>query len=317
MSERATYIGGSDAAAIAGLSSRRTRYETYFLKTGEVEEEEYNNQSIWLGNTFEDTVRKVYEQQSGNKTLLLHDDKGAQRLIRNAKHPFIGGHIDAVIVPEGKSVHGNQELWRDDPTGWPLLEVKTANVTQRDRWGEPGTDEVPQEYLVQVYHYMLVLDAPWADLAVFFWDNFAPKFEVYHIERDEEALEGLLELEVEFWNDVQSRNEPEPDVDPAVVHSVAKRRYKGTDGSTVDMPEELLEIHVAYLEAKENELAAKHAYDEAKAQREAFEAPLLNAMQNSAIMRIGDGGYTRTVVDAKQISYLRKPYTLFKFKDTL
>jgi len=47
-----------------------------------------------------------------------------------------------------------------------LVEIKTARSA--DGWGEAGTDEVPQEYLIQVQHYLAVTALPVADVAVLF-----------------------------------------------------------------------------------------------------------------------------------------------------
>jgi predicted phage-related endonuclease len=96
-----------------------------------------------------------------------------------------------------------------------LYEGKTAR-SARDRdgnvvWGEPGTDEIPEEYVLQVQHGMLVVAARFditievADVAVLIGLD---DYRQYEVPADRELQEMLVDEERDFWRRVQSGDAP-------------------------------------------------------------------------------------------------------------
>lgn len=172
MQARATGIGGSDAAAVCGLNPYKSPVDVYLEKIGQSEPVEENERMRW-GNLLEDVVAQEYARRTGRQV------RRRNSTFRHREHDFMVGNIDRDVVGERR-----------------LLECKTADKWTLSQWGEPGSDEVPEYYLVQVAHYLAVLDYHVADLAVLIGGN---DFRIYTIERDRELEASLIEREYDFW----------------------------------------------------------------------------------------------------------------------
>lgn len=180
LAERKTGLGGSDAAAVCGQSEWRTPLAVYLSKTGE-EPDSDQTPDQYRGTLLEPAVRQMYADATG---LIVETPRG---IIRHPKLAFILGSLDGIA------------------SGRRVVDFKTAR--SRRGWGEPGTDEVPTDYLYQTQHYMAVTGLPVADVAVLF-GSF--DFEIYTVEADAEFQEMMLAAELEFWRRVQEREPPEP-----------------------------------------------------------------------------------------------------------
>lgn len=177
-------IGASDAAAVLGIDPWRTPLEVYLEKVGITEkpDTQFGTPMYW-GNMLEDVVAKAYEDYTGIKV------RQSCGTLRHKVHEFIVCHLD-------RKVSGKRKI----------LECKTA--FSRDKWGEPGTDEVPLNYLVQVQHQMAVTGYDEADIAVLIGGS---EFRCYTIARDEDIINRIIEVENKFWHDhVISEVPPEP-----------------------------------------------------------------------------------------------------------
>ena len=79
--------------------------------------------------------------------------------------------------------------------------AKTASAYKAGEWD----DTIPDEYMLQVQHYMSVTGYVGTYIAVLIGGNtFKWKF----IERDEELISMLIELEADFWDYVRLRTPP-------------------------------------------------------------------------------------------------------------
>ena len=163
-------IGGSDAGAILGVNKYKTPLDVYLDKTGQSPDVEDNDAMYW-GRALEDIVAYEYAKRTGkkirrNNSILVHPE-----------HKFMLANLDREIVGEPG-----------------ILEIKTA--ARADDWGESGSDEVPESYLAQVMHYMAVTGAQFADIAVLIAGR---KFQTYTIQRDEQLIEHMIDVERDFW----------------------------------------------------------------------------------------------------------------------
>lgn len=179
LKERQTIIGGTDASAIVGLNRYRSPLDCYLSKVEEYQPSD--NIDMYRGRILEDAVRRFYCDATG---LAVEKPSG---ILRHEEFKFIGGSLDGIA------------------SGNIVVELKTSR--NRGEWGEPGTDEVPQEYLVQATHYLLVTGFSVCEIAVLF-SNF--DFQIYSIQRDQELVDMLLEREREFWGRIMRRDPPEP-----------------------------------------------------------------------------------------------------------
>lgn len=182
-------VGGSDSAAVVGLSPWRTPLEVYLDKIGELVTEE--NADMRRGSLLEPVVRQLYCDETGRAVLTPNE------ILRNPDYPFALANLDGIA------------------SGEILLECKTSR--SRIGWGDPGTAEIPVYYLCQVQHCMMVSRLRRADVAVLFGDF---EFGIYPIEADQEFQDLLAEQEATFWRCVQKRIPPDP-----ITHSDLKRRW--------------------------------------------------------------------------------------------
>jgi predicted phage-related endonuclease len=92
--------------------------------------------------------------------------------------------------------------------GKRVVELKTCSAYHQNEWGEPGTDEVPEAYLVQVTHQLAVSGLQIADIAVLIGGT---DFRIYTVERSDALIDRLVEIENDFWTRVCHEIPPEPD----------------------------------------------------------------------------------------------------------
>lgn len=177
-------IGGSDVAAIAGLSKWKSAAEVYLEKIGEIETPEAGEAAYW-GTVLEDVVAREFAERTGLKV------QRRNAMFQHPEYPFMLANIDRVIV--------------DKEHGWGVLECKTANEYLKGEWDE---DNIPDSYYLQVQHYLAVTNLNYAYIAVLIGGN---KFRHKFIARDDEMIQNLIKIESEFWQLVESRTPPEVD----------------------------------------------------------------------------------------------------------
>ena len=164
-------IGGSDAAAIFGMSRWKSPIDIWLSKTIEIEEEDEQSEAAYWGTVLEDVVAKEFAERTGLKV------RRRNAMLQHDEHDFMIADIDREIV--GQKVG---------------LECKTASAYKKEEWAD---DEIPVEYLIQCQHYMAVTgyEAWW--IAVLVGGN---TFIYKKIDRDEEFIEMLIKAEMDFWN---------------------------------------------------------------------------------------------------------------------
>lgn len=175
---RKSGIGGSDAAAVLGLSKWNTPLQIYLKKKGLLEVEQ--NDAMYWGSKKEAVIREVYQEKTGYNVLI-------PEMIRHSKHNFMLANVDGIA-------NGNR-----------LLEIKTASYD--DEWGESGSTTYPQDYYVQVQHYLAVTKLKIADLVVLIGSN---DYRTYEIEADLEFQEMIIDGERKWWENFKNDIEPEP-----------------------------------------------------------------------------------------------------------
>lgn len=175
-------IGGSDAGAVCGLNPYRTALQVYQDKITE-ETEEIDNEAMRQGREFEDYVARRFTEATGKKV------RRANAMFYDEEHPFMLADADRMVVGENAG-----------------LECKTASPYMAEKW-EDG--KIPLSYQIQCYHYMSVCKAKAWYIAVLIYGR---DFKYYRLERDEEMLANLIQIEEDFWkHHVLTRVMPDPD----------------------------------------------------------------------------------------------------------
>jgi len=201
-------IGGSDVAAILGLSKYKSPYQLWLDKTNRAELDDSESEPAYWGNMLEDVVAKEYAKRNGVKV---------QRVNQTLEHPeftWARANIDrAIINPE---ISGNVRIKDGKLTTDRILECKTANQYLAKLWGDEQSESVPDYYLTQCQWYMGVTGASLCGLGVLIGGQ---KFRSYQVAFDPELFEMLTDECSKFWNEhVQADVPPAPTTFDDVLH---------------------------------------------------------------------------------------------------
>jgi putative phage-type endonuclease len=137
-----------------------------------------------------------------------------------------------------------------------ILEVKTASAYGQRDWGEEGTDQIPEEYLLQCQHEIMCRPGVVrCHLAVLIGGN---KLRSYVVERDDELIGNLLTIERKFLDDTDAGIPPTIDGTDACSEYL-RSRFPKDDGSLLALPERVESDALAYLAvmAEEKDVAER------------------------------------------------------------
>ena len=250
-------IGGSDAAAVCGMSRYSSPLDVWLQKTGRKPATPDNEAMAW-GRLLEPVVRQEFARRTGLTV------KECPYILQSREHvnSFMISNVDGIVVEK-------------DGTKC-VLEIKTTNSFTAIKDVEDG---LPVEWFCQVQHYMAVTGLPKAYVVMLIGGN---KLQSQVIERDEETIQTLIALESHFWHEFVLKNVPPP-VDE---HSgdALNILYPTSNESSVVLPAKADELIAQYLEIKraEDELKAAKAETENK----------LKALLKEAETGTAPNGYT-------------------------
>lgn len=228
-------IGGSDAPAVCGLSPYRTPLQVYLEKIGEADPPQENRFMEW-GRILEPVVAGYFAKKTGLRLSPL------KKVLVSKDHSFMLANID-------RKISGSDEG----------LEIKTT--------GMKLNGQIPDDYLIQCYHYLAVTGWKRWHLAVLIGGN---DFRHYVIERDDEAISYLIEIERDFWeNHVLKKVPPEP---CWMDTETMSRLYPRSNGKvlTVKSNPRLESLVTQFLELKEQEEKIREAKEEIANKIKAF-----------------------------------------------
>lgn len=255
-------IGGSDAGVILGVNQYKTVHELYLEKRGEIEPPDLSdNEAVHFGNILEDVVAEEYARRTGTKV------RRVNQVLHHPTITILQANIDRMLVGQKKG-----------------LECKTTGVFT-DGWGKPGTDEVPESYLAQCMHYMIVTGCREWDLAVLIGGQ---KFSIYTINYDVDLAKNMIDMSIEFWDSVKTGVAPPIEYAHRSTNDLIRRMYPGTNGQSVELPQEAFDWHAKLV-------AAKTVKKQADAEAEEAKNALLAMIGENAIgiLPQNAGNYTR------------------------
>lgn len=206
-------IGGSDVAAILGISPWRTARDLYNDKLGiaSAQVDSANWVALEMGHLLEDLVARIFSQKTGYHVFQV------KKMFRHPRHPCMLADVDYfVTLPDGNTA---------------ILEIKTTNYNARGHWRDGDTAIVPPYYESQGRHYMAVMDLD----RVFFcclYGNNEDEVEIRELRRDLDYEQEMIFLEEAFWNDhVLTRVPPPYTEDGALVLASLLRQFGAGDGT--------------------------------------------------------------------------------------
>lgn len=204
---RSDTIGGSDAAAILGLSPYKSPYALWAEKTGKVVPEDISGmEAVRLGTDLEEYVARRFTEQTGKKVrrenyTVFRDDM-----------PFAHANYDRLIVGERAG-----------------LECKTTNALQLSKF---KNGEFPATYYCQCVHYLMVSGLDRWYLAVLV---LGIGFHVFVIERDEGEINALREAEAAFFRQMQEDEAPALDGAGSTLDALNAEFPQAEPGTEMDL----------------------------------------------------------------------------------
>lgn len=212
--EEKRLVGGSDVAAIVGVSPYGSAYAVWERIVNGTERED--TPALSRGRRLEPVVLDWYAEQTGRE------------LVRAP-----------VLCPKRHHHRASLDGVSREPRGavWRVVEAKTAGARDADRWGEEGTDAIPVEYLTQVQHYMGVghelgrVEDDLCDVPAL----VAGDFRLYRVAYDAETYGLLSEAVDRFWVDhVLTKRPPEPTALSNDVEAIRHRFRRHEDVAPLD-----------------------------------------------------------------------------------
>lgn len=176
---RKGFIGGSDIAAILGISPWKTAYELWEEKTTDWQEpsSEERDKVLRRGKKLEPMVIEMLQEE--------HDVWVTERnqIHTDPEHSFLRAEIDFeyVIDPDGPTYNGD---------------VKTVHPRAAGDWGAEGTDEFPAYYGAQFQFGLMVTGRTHTKVGALIG---ADDLRVYDVDRDEEIIAYIRKAAVDFW----------------------------------------------------------------------------------------------------------------------
>ena len=160
-------IGGADVSVVCVINKYKSPVELWLEKTGQLQYSEAGEAAYW-GTQLEALVRNEFTKRTGIEVNTV------SQILQHEDYPFMFANLD------GTCQHPNY--------GTCVFEAKTASAYKTAEW----EDKIPDEYMLQIQHYMAVTDYKGTYIAVLIGGNTLKwKF----IERDEEIISMLTELE--------------------------------------------------------------------------------------------------------------------------
>ncbi|HCP78619.1 MAG: endonuclease [Pusillimonas sp.] len=269
--QRQKYIGGSDVAAILGVSPYKNAVDLWLDKITPPKEDGRNRQAKARGSRMEPYIVDMIREEHGLTVV-----KRGERYI-DTELSFLASEIDFEYIEEDGSKQNG--------------EIKTVHPFKKKEWGEELTDSLPLHYVAQVQHGMGVTGRKRCRLFALIGDELKP----YVIDRDDELISVMRDRCAAFWSDyVLPKVQPPLDFkQPESVLETLKRLYPGTDGTVIDANPMDEHWRMVLEEAKEMQ---KHYENIVAGAR----AHILSRMGNSAALLFNDGqAFLRKLIKKK------------------
>lgn len=235
-SERRTGIGSSDIPAILGKSPFANAFDVWLSKVEGMDNE--GSFASELGDLMEDTVLTIYDRKAKPQELFRRPGT-----LRHPTKPWVVDSPDAMAVfPD----------WAVRP-----VEAKTSRFS--GDWGAEGTDEIPENYVLQATWHLIVArennhSVSACDVPVLIRTD---EFRIYRVRWDAELAGVMLQEGERFWRDhVETKKPPKMDGSRS-VDGWLKKRFPKDSGAVLEATEEDERLAVSLLVAEEQSKVAE------------------------------------------------------------
>ncbi|MEV6081739.1 lambda-exonuclease family protein [Streptomyces sp. NPDC052069] len=240
---RANGIGGSEIAAVMGISPHESRFSLWHRKQGLIAPVEESEEMFW---------GKVHEPGICARFAQLHPELfvSAAPTYAAADRPWQIANPDRLIVPAPGADHCVE-----------IVEAKTARDDHG--WGKPGTDDIPVHYRAQALWYLDVLQVTRCHVVVLIAGS---EYREYVIEYDPAEVDLMQAAGAEFMRTLTANERPDID-GHAVTFQTIKALPDGQDDIDIEVSTDRRDRYFAALDAaktadEEKRAAAGHLLDE-------------------------------------------------------
>lgn len=277
LSWRRKGIGGSDAAAIIGVSPFATARDLYYDKLNIVSfsSEEDNWVQKEIGHLLEDLVAKIFSKKTGYPVYQV------KKMFYHPNYPYMLADVDYFVkLPDGKTA---------------ILEIKTTNYNATGNWWLDSKESVPINYEIQGRHYMAVTNIDKVYYCCLY-GNTEDEVIIRSIDRDQEYEELIITLEGDFWkNNVLAQVPPPYYEDGDLVLESIKKHVGKLDKNVpqVSLDANITSVVMRYLELQEEKKKAKSEEKRIESEIKRLQGCILDVMGNSsnAACTIGENNY--------------------------
>jgi putative phage-type endonuclease len=222
---RQTGLGGTDIAAVLGMSPWRSPFDVFLDKTGQLEKGATNESRKRWGQRLQRVIADAYAEETGREV------EWVDKTIHHASRPYQVWTPDALCTKE--------------PRG---LDCKTAALDQIRKWGDAGTDQVPDYVALQLHWYLSASEREYWDVALLIAGS---DFRIYSLKRDAEVEGMLLQAGERFWKDHVVANKPPEITATDTTAEWLKKRFPKNDGAIRHATEEEIGLLLQYKTAQE------------------------------------------------------------------
>lgn len=198
-------VGGSDVAAIFGVSPWTTPLELWLIKKGRMKPPaKANAGQLEMGHMLEPIAAYFYQQKTGN---LVSDDT---HLYQHAEHPYALANFDRRYTRRSDGAEG-------------ILECKSCTWHKASDWSEGA---IPYYYEFQLRFYLAVADVGIGAFSAFWGNNPDSDFAMPEITRDREKEDIIFEkLDEWIWSLEHDKPPSMEDVSPKLALESLARIY--------------------------------------------------------------------------------------------
>lgn len=266
-------IGGSEVSSILDINKYKSKFVLWTEKTGAVEPEPVDNEFVEWGNILEPNIRAKFARENNFKTnkcnfVLQHDE-----------FDWMIANIDGEYKDPSKKGKG-------------VLEIKTTSEWNKSEW---EGDHVPVAYMAQMQHYLAVTGYGYGAFAVLIGGN---KYRQFFVDRDEEAIDLIINAEKAFMDAVEANNYPWELTSSASESDWLAKQYPNAIDEEMSIPPTIEKMALEYTEISDQMKTLKDRQDEIKNQIK-FEAKEFGTLRGNQV-KILMPTIRKTLFDSKK-----------------
>ena len=257
---RRSGIGGSDAAAALGLSPWKSALELWQEKVSGQSQPRQENEAMLWGRIMEPIITREFVRRTGLTVTPMRS------MLQATNWPWMLADLDGLV--------------EDPQRGTGVFEVKTASAFKMSEWDD---NRCPDAYQLQVQHYLEVTGLSYAVIVVLIGGN---KLQWITVDRDDELIASLVQLEKRFWQHVLTQSPPPVDGSTACAEMLARKYPSSSNAAPLILPVEADSWIQDYLTSK--------AEEESAAERKRLAENKLKEVIGNHEKAISPGGYQAT-----------------------